>query len=95
MVPVVRRHRAGRLRSVTSNMTPGKSDDTVRRPRSTAVALVSRYDTPAGLRDLPEGSTFYDAWHDFVNGEVSATFGGPWIDPVVVDAEVVTVRSLS
>jgi hypothetical protein len=59
------------------------------------VALVTRYDTPAGLRDLPEGSTFYDAWHDFVNGEVSATFGGPWIDPVVVDAEIVTVRPLS
>jgi hypothetical protein len=59
------------------------------------VALVTRYDTPAGLRDLQEGSTFYEAWHDFVDGEVSATFGGPWIDPTVVDAEVITVRSLS
>lgn len=59
------------------------------------MALVTRYDTPAGLRDVPEGSSFYDAWHDFVNDEVSASPGSPWIDPVLVDPDVVTVRTLS
>ena len=59
------------------------------------MALVTRYDTPAGLRDVPEGSSFYDAWHGFVNGEVSDSPGSPWIDPVLVDADVVTVRTLS
>ena len=59
------------------------------------MALVTRYDTPAGLRDVPEGSSFYDAWHEFVNGTVSDSPGSPWIDPVLVDADVVTVRALS
>ena len=59
------------------------------------MALVTRYDTPAGLRDVPEGSSFYDAWHEFVNGQVSDSPGSPWIDPVLVDADVVTVRALS
>lgn len=59
------------------------------------MALVTRYDTPAGLRDVPEGSPFYDAWHEFVNGEVSDSPGSPWIDPVLVAPEVVTVRALS
>lgn len=59
------------------------------------MALVTRYDTPAGLRDVPEGSSFYDAWHEFVNGRVSDSPGSPWIDPVLVDADVVTVRTLS
>ena len=59
------------------------------------MALVTRYDTPAGLRDLPEDSTFCRAWHDFVNCKVSTTGDGPWIDPLVVDAEVVTTRTLS
>jgi hypothetical protein len=59
------------------------------------MALVARYDTPAGLRDVPENSSFYDAWHGFVNGEVSDSPGSPWIDPVLVDVDVVTVRTLS
>ncbi|MGH3693897.1 MAG: hypothetical protein ACRDRX_07900 [Pseudonocardiaceae bacterium] len=59
------------------------------------MTLVTRYDTPAGLRDVPEGSSFYDAWHGFVNGEVSDSPGSPWIDPVLVDADVMTVRALS
>jgi hypothetical protein len=59
------------------------------------MALVARYDTPAGLRDVPEDSSFYDAWHEFVNGKVSDSPGSPWIDPVLVDADVVTVRTLS
>ena len=36
------------------------------------MALITKYDTPASLRDVPEGSSFYDDWHEFVNGAVSA-----------------------
>ena len=32
------------------------------------MALITKYDTPASLRDVPEGSSFYDLWHEFVNG---------------------------
>jgi hypothetical protein len=59
------------------------------------MALVTRYDTPARLRDVAEGSPFYDAWHEYVNGAVSAVQGAPWIDPVLVDVDVVAGRALS
>ena len=59
------------------------------------MALITKYDTPASLRDVPEGSSFYDLWHEFVNGVVSASPGSPWIDPVLVDPDIVTVRTLS
>ncbi len=32
------------------------------------MALMSRFDTPAGLRDVDAGSPFYDRWHEVVNG---------------------------
>jgi len=49
------------------------------------VALVTRNDNPAGLRDVPEGSPVYGAWHEFVNGQVSDSPGSPWIDLVLFD----------
>lgn len=58
--------------------------------------LLTRYDTPAGLRDAPAGSRFYDAWHDTVAGLV--TLAGPmpgWLDPLRDDAEHVLRRDLS
>ena len=59
------------------------------------MALITRYDTPAGLRDLPESSSFYDEWHEVVDEAVRPFTTGPWIDPTVVDPEVVTIRALS
>jgi len=59
------------------------------------MALITRYDTPARLRDVAEGSQFYDDWHEYVNGAVSAVQDPLWIDPVLVDADVVTARTLS
>ncbi|MGY1636880.1 hypothetical protein ACI78V_09525 [Geodermatophilus sp. SYSU D00742] len=59
------------------------------------MALLTRYDTPAGLRDLPEGSGFYEQWHEVVDRAVTPFSTGPWIDPTVVDPEVVAVRTLS
>lgn len=31
------------------------------------MALITRYETPAALRDLPEDSDFYSNWHDVIN----------------------------
>ena len=59
------------------------------------MAVVTRYDTPAGLCDVPEGSPFYDDWHTYVDNAVSAQQDPHWIDPVRVDAEVVATRTLS
>jgi len=62
------------------------------------MALITKYDTPASLRDVPEGSSFYDKWHNFVNGAGGVSAAPPvppWIDPVRVDPDVVTVRTLS
>ena len=28
--------------------------------------LVTRFDTPASLNDMPAGSVFYDNWHAFI-----------------------------
>ena len=58
------------------------------------MTLLTRYDTPAGLRDVPDDSPFYDAWHDTVAGLVSGG-GGHWFDPLVSDAEVIGPRMLS
>ena len=58
------------------------------------MALITKYDTPASLRDVPEGSSFYDKWHNFVNGAGGVSAAPPvppWIDPVRVDPDVVTV----
>ena len=59
------------------------------------MALVTRYDTPARLRDLPEDSSFYKTWHEVINSTVSAPSTGPWIDPTVTDPAIVSVRDLS
>ena len=37
------------------------------------MALVTRFDTPASLRDLPAGSAFYDDWHAFLAGSLNTT----------------------
>jgi hypothetical protein len=61
------------------------------------VPLLDRYDTPAGLRDAPEGSIFYRKWHEAVAGFVTGDPdpGSRWFDPLRVDADVITVRQLS
>lgn len=48
------------------------------------MALLARFDTPASLRDLPAGSSFYDAWHNFIalelNPSTPGTNGGEFYD---------------
>jgi hypothetical protein len=58
------------------------------------VALLRKYDTPAGLRDLAEGSRFYDDWHDTVRDIVRGVFDpGPPGPPEPVPVEPAARRA--
>lgn len=56
------------------------------------MALLARFDTPASLRDLPAGSSFYDAWHNFIalrlNPSTSGTNGGEFYDASQTDVNI-------
>ena len=39
------------------------------------MTLVTRFDTPASLRDLPAGSVFYDNWHAYLAAGLVTTAG--------------------
>jgi hypothetical protein len=63
------------------------------------MALVTRFDTPASLRDLPEGSPFYGDWHDYLAGSLNTTAAtgtatGEFYDASEVDVGVLADRSL-
>ena len=60
---------------------------------------ITRFDTPASLRDLPDGSPFYDNWHKFIDVRINeSTPGGGNIGEFYnasrVDVNVVGQRSL-
>lgn len=50
------------------------------------MALLTRFETPAALRDFPAGSPFYDRWHTRVNGMLGTTVrpgsAGPEPSPI-------------
>lgn len=61
--------------------------------------LVTRFDTPASLRDLPAGHAFYDAWHAFLAAGLVTTPGsgtgtGEFYDASEVNVNPVAERSL-
>jgi hypothetical protein len=63
------------------------------------MALVTRFDTPASVRDLTAGSPFYDAWSDFLESGLITTAGtgtatGEFYDASEVDVNVLAERSL-
>jgi len=62
------------------------------------MALITRFDTPAGLRDLPAGSVFYDNWHAFIAGRLAASTpgsgGGEFYDASETDVNIVGERNL-
>lgn len=63
------------------------------------MVLVTQFDTPASLRDLPEGSPFYDTWHNYLAGELgtaaaTGTATGEFYDASEVDVGVLVERSL-
>ena len=63
------------------------------------MALVTRFDTPASLRDLPAGSVFYDNWHAYLAGSLAASTpgsgGGEFYDASEVDVNVLRSARLS
>ena len=62
------------------------------------MALVTRYDTPASLRDFPAGSPFYDNWHNFIatnlNDVTPGTNGGEFYDASRIDVNVLAEHIL-
>jgi hypothetical protein len=62
------------------------------------MALITRYDTPASLRDLPAGSVFYDNWHNHLAARLAASTpgsgGGEFYDASEVDVNLVGGRDL-
>jgi hypothetical protein len=61
--------------------------------------LVTRFDTPASLHDMPAGSAFYDNWHNFLATNLHTTTGtgtamGEFYDASEVDVDVLAERSL-
>lgn len=63
------------------------------------MALVTRFDTPASLHDMPAGSVFYDNWHNFLATNLNTAAGtgtaiGEFYDASEVDVEVLAERSL-
>ena len=55
-----------------------------------------RFDTPARLRDVPEGSPFYDRWHRTIDGLLATSTqvsgSGRYVDPSKRDVEVSATR---
>jgi hypothetical protein len=63
------------------------------------MALVTRFDTPASVHDLPANSAFYDDWHRFLAGRLnttaaSGTATGEFYDASEVNVNVLAERSL-
>jgi hypothetical protein len=62
------------------------------------MTLVTRFDTPASLRDLPAASPFYDDWHAYLAGRIAASTpgsgGGEFYDASEVNVDILAERSL-
>ena len=58
------------------------------------MALITRFDTPASIRDVEDTSPFYETWHEFIESsiepaEVIGENSGAFYNPAVVDVEIV------
>jgi hypothetical protein len=62
------------------------------------MALVTQFDTPGSLRDLPLGSPFYANWHNFIAGRLAmitpGSGTGEFYDPSEVNVDILAERSL-
>lgn len=60
--------------------------------------LVTRFDTPASLNDMPAGSAFYDNWHNYLASHIDAstpgTGGGEFYDASQTDVNIVGEHAL-
>ena len=63
------------------------------------MALLSKFDTPASVRDVPVGSPFYEAWSDELKARIGdltpGDGGGAFYDPTATDVTVVGERRLT
>lgn len=61
--------------------------------------LVTRFDTPASLRDFPAGSPFYDTWHAYLAGAIArvtpGSGGGEFFNPSLVNVNPIAAHSLT
>ena len=63
------------------------------------MALVTQFDTPASVRDLPAGHAFYANWHAFIASHLTTTPGsgtatGEFYDASEVDVNVLAEHNL-
>ena len=60
--------------------------------------LITKFDTPASIRDLPEGSDFYQQWHEFIRGAINAETPGPnggaFYNPALTDVNIVGEKAI-
>jgi hypothetical protein len=60
--------------------------------------LVTRFETPASLRDMPVGSVFYDNWHNYIAGSLNAgtpgTNGGEFYDASQTDVNILAEHAI-
>lgn len=59
------------------------------------MALVTRFDTPASLRDLPAGHAFYTDWHNYLAGELSTRAGSGTATGEFYDASEINVDPIA
>ena len=63
------------------------------------MALITQFDTPASVRDLPVGSPFYDQWHNYLRGEIAAETpgenGGAFYNPAITDVNVIADKMMT
>jgi|GEM_PF-1540237 len=65
---------------------------------TTNMALLSRFDTPASVRDLPLGSPFYNQWSNYLSNMIGPTLpgdgGGAWYNPSTTDVQIAGERGM-
>ncbi len=63
------------------------------------MALLTRFDTPARVRDVPLGSPFYAAWSAWISARIGGTWpgdnGGAFYDPTMTDVIVAGEKTLT
>lgn len=62
------------------------------------MALLTRFDTPARLRDVPTSSAFYDKWSTFISKIVGNTTKGDlgtFYNPIKTDATIIGEKTLT
>lgn len=61
--------------------------------------LLNKFDTPAGLRDVPNASPFYMQWSNFLKAKINdftaGDNGGGFFDPTFMNADIAGTKALT